>query len=81
MQRTDGHSPDRLCGIVTQGPCDQFVNTTFNMECFLRNNGSIGDLQPIPTCEATAWSGCYKKLGKLKLDIGWAYVALNKITS
>ena len=75
MQRTDAHSPDLECGIVTEGTCDQFANTTINIECFLMNDGSIGDLQPVPKCEATAWSGCYKKLGKFKLDI-WMVIGI-----
>ena len=64
MQRMEGRLPDRVCGIVTEGTCDKFVNATINMECFQINANIIGDLVTIPKCEAKAWSGCYRKFSK-----------------
>ena len=58
-------TPDRMCGIVTEGTCDRFNNATLTLECFPQNQGIIGDLAPVHKCEATVWSGCYRKFSKL----------------
>ena len=73
MQRMDLHDPERICRIVTEGACHQYENATLNVECLQENLNKIGDLVPIPKCEATAWSGCYRKFSKLKLDIQMKY--------
>ena len=64
MQLLDPQTQDDTCGIVTEGTCDQFGNATLDIHCYPEKVGSIGDLVPIPECEATGWAGCYKKFSK-----------------
>ena len=67
MQRND--RPDLTCAIVTSGDCDVFSDLGNGVYCVLEKELNVGDLLPKSTCEFNAWSGCYIKYGKLRVDI------------